>query len=278
MIIVNGTIIEPKRFPDGTVKINHHDLSNYGMDVYNISWLYENDAEMFVLYCLIKQLRTTNPWGKVLDFYLTLPYLPNARMDRIKNPDEIFTLKYFAEFLNSLQFDEVKIADVHSYVAPALINHYKDYPIDHLVKQVITKHKIETLFFPDEGAMKRYSEQYNMPYAFGLKKRDWATGQIQSLKIVNKKLVKDKDILIIDDICSKGGTFWYSAQALKEAGANKIYLWVTHCEKAIIEGELIRNNIIEKVFTTDSIMTEDFIEKNCLRDFITMHKEFGLYE
>lgn len=65
-----------------------------------------------------------------------------------------------------------------------------------------------------------------------------------------------KDILIVDDICSKGGTFYYSAKKLKEAGVGKIYLYVTHCENTIYEGELLKNNgLIEKIYTTDTILT-----------------------
>lgn len=34
------------------------------------------------------------------------------------------------------------------------------------------------LFYPDEGAVKRYSTMFNEPYVFGIKKRDWSTGEI----------------------------------------------------------------------------------------------------
>lgn len=43
-------------------------------------------------------------------------------MDRVKNKDEVFTLKYFCEFINSLEFDEVTVVDPHSSVSRALLN------------------------------------------------------------------------------------------------------------------------------------------------------------
>ena len=113
------------------------------------------------------------------------------------------------------------------------------------------------MFYPDEGAMKRYSSSFIMPYAFGLKDRDWSTGVIKGLKLVNEELVKDKDVLIVDDICSKGGTFYHSAKALKEAGADNIYLYVTHCENTIFEGELLKSDLIKHIYTTDSIFTNE---------------------
>ena len=65
--------------------------------------------------------------------------------------------------------------------------------------------------------------------------------------------VKDRNILIIDDICSKGGTFTHTAKALKAAGADEIYLYVTHCEPTIYKGSVLTDGLIEKVFTTNSI-------------------------
>ena len=57
----------------------------------------------------------------------------------------------------------------------------------------------------------------------------------------------------MDDICSYGGTFHRAATALKEAGARKVYLYITHCENAIWRGKLPDSDLIEKVFTTNSI-------------------------
>ena len=63
-------------------------------------------------------------------------------------------------------------------------------------------------------------------------------------------------VLIVDDICSRGGTFYHSAKALKNLGAGEIYLYVSHCENSILEGDLLTSNLVEKVFTTNSIFTK----------------------
>ena len=111
------------------------------------------------------------------------------------------------------------------------------------------------IFFPDEGANKRYSSIFNtisFPSTFGVKKRDWSTGKIQDLTIIDPEVVKGKDVLIIDDICSYGGTFCAAAAKLKEAGCNKIYLAITHCESNIFKGHVF--DVIDEVFTTNSII------------------------
>ena len=126
------------------------------------------------------------------------------------------------------------------------------------LQKVLEKIGVENIlmFYPDEGAMKRYSSMFDCPYAFGIKKRDWATGQIQGLEVSGQKeLVEGSTILIVDDICSKGGTFYHSAKALKELGAGKIYLYISHCENTIFEGEILKDDLIERVFTTNSIFT-----------------------
>jgi ribose-phosphate pyrophosphokinase len=111
--------------------------------------------------------------------------------------------------------------------------------------------------------MKRYSDMINMPYAFGIKKRDWETGKILGLDIMNTELVKGKNILIIDDICSRGGTFLHAAKALKAAGANRIFLYVTHAEKTMVEGEMYNNlDLVEKIYTTDYTFNIEWDDRN----------------
>ena len=114
------------------------------------------------------------------------------------------------------------------------------------------------MFYPDEGAMKRYSGLVAKPYAFGIKDRDWSSGQIIGLKAEGcVESIKDNTVLIVDDICSRGGTFYHSALKLKELGAKNILLYVTHCENTILEGEVLTCGLIDKVFTTNSLFTAE---------------------
>lgn len=82
--------------------------------------------------------------------------------------------------------------------------------------------------------MKRYSQKLiTIPYAYGIKNRDWRSGEILGLDIIQKENINGSrySYFIIDDICSRGGTFIASAKALKEAGAKDIYLLVTKIVK-----------------------------------------------
>ena len=270
MITVNGKTIEIGNFPDGTILMKQGCTDTVFA---SINWRYENDREFLALIYLVKHLRRLG--YKTVD--LVMPYIPNARMDRVKNDEDVFTLKYFAELLNSLNLTSVTVLDPHSSVSEALINNLVVESPEKYICQVLEKIPLEhwwvddslsflphtkerfsvTMFYPDEGAMKRYSGMINLPYAFGIKKRNWKTGYIEGLDVAgNVDSIMGRDILIVDDICSRGGTFYHSAKKLKELGARDIYLYVSHCENTILEGELLKGDLIKKVFTTDSIFTK----------------------
>ena len=262
MIKVNGVEIKQNKFPDNTLLMkfdpNSDDFS-YDRGAIEVEWLYENDAELFALICVKRHLDRsfTNP-----HVVLSLPYIPHARMDRVKSDEDVFTLKYFCEVINSLHFDNVWVRDAHSNVSLALLENVQEEPIVSYVLDAIFLAKADALFFPDEGAMKRYSGEFDIPYAFGMKKRDWKTGNILGLDLVNPENIVGKNVLIVDDICSKGGTFYHSAKALKAAGAKSVSLYVTHCEKTIVLGELASTDgLVDHVYTTKSIFPDYLFEE-----------------
>lgn len=96
-----------------------------------------------------------------------------------------------------------------------------------------------------------------MEYVFCIKHRDWRTGKIERLELTEPEKVNGRNILIVDDICSRGGTFTHTAKALKEAGAEEVMLYVTHCENTILKGTVLTDGLISRVFTTDSILRVD---------------------
>lgn len=262
MIKVNGQTVDIGRFPDGTFLAK---VFTPETDI-TISWFYESDAELASVMYLTKHFRAHG--AKYICLFM--PYIPNARQDRVKTCDDIFTLKYFAEFINSLKFDKVVVLDPHSTVSEALFDNIqilspKPY-IEKVYNKVVRSGKYQNehgvtkfaIFYPDEGAMKRYSTMFPTNHClFGIKKRDWATGKIEGLEVSGDTEVLDgATVLIIDDICSRGGTFYHSAKKLKELGVKNIVLYITHCENTIHEGEIFTSGLIDRVYTTNSIITK----------------------
>ena len=280
MIKIDGKEIILGKFPDGTPLLKPDiDFSKYEeCKRATLTWHFESNEEMVAVMFLTRHLQRNG----ILFIDLIMPYIPNARQDRVKSSNDVFTLKYFAEFINELAFDTVTVLDPHSSVSEALIDNIiienpKKYICETIERlEVIRRPILSTpvldsnklnpnrliVFYPDEGAMKRYSGLINIPYAFGIKKRDWESGKIAGLDVAGStNLVAGSDVLIIDDISSRGGTFYHSAKKLKELGADKIYLYVSHCEATILDGEIFKSGLIDKVFTTNSIFNAEAMKR-----------------
>lgn len=253
MILLDNEKIIPKKFPDGTyhLSINVTDKQILSSAA-TISWYYDSEEELSIIIFLTRHLQEKGI--KIID--LILPYVPNARQDRVKENYDVFTLKYFCEIINFLNFNVVYILDPHSPVSEALINNVRVLSPCHYISKVISEIDDGNLllFYPDEGSMKRYTYFMKREYAFGIKERDWRTGEILGLNIGGcAEKIKGSNILIVDDICGSGDTFYYAAKLLKENGAKDIYLYATHCENRVLKERLLSSGLIKKLYTTNSI-------------------------
>lgn len=256
MLKVNGYDVTQGFFGDGTEKIT---LSSESFDEYEsngnywyLEWLYEPNEEM-LLWFVVNHLHEITKDVKIM---LHMPYIPNARMDRVHDIDEVFMMKHFAKFLNDLNLTRVFVLDPHSDVSSALINNVVIMSPEMYIAKVNHIVKPDVVFFPDAGAKKRYGNMIEeTPITYGEKVRDWKTGKITGYDVMNKELIKCKKMLIIDDICSYGGTFFHAANALEKLGATSVNLYVTHLEDSVSLGEFIQHPLLDKIYTTKSIYT-----------------------
>lgn len=270
MIKLNENIVEMGRFPDGTMAIKNEFFADIvNENEFAFEWYYENNNETMLLFNVVMHLKEHAP--RDAKFYLYMYYIPNARMDRTKEVSEVFTLKYFCQLINMMNFEKVFVLDAHSSVSLALIDRVVQLDVGQYINNAIEMYNPDVIFFPDEGSCKRYADIINgkamhgrstktkhaYPVAYANKKRDWCTAKILGLEVVGKELLEGKRVLIVDDICSKGGTFYYSAKALRECGATNIGLYITHCENTILTGDLIKSDLVENIYTTNSIFTEE---------------------
>lgn len=266
MIKIDEKEIALSKFPDGTPLLKPDiDFSKYVDEKRaTLTWHFESNEEMVAVMFLTKYLKRNG----ILFIDLVMPYIPNARQDRVKSSNDVFTLKYFAEFINELALNTVTVLDPHSSVSEALFDNLvieaPEKYIDKAIAKIYEKTNNEPLmaFYPDEGAMKRYAGMLSMPYAFGIKKREWESGKIVGLDVAGEiDNIIGENIIIVDDISSRGGTFYHSAKKLKKLGANKIYLYISHCESTILDGEIFKSGLIDKVFTTNSIFNSKAMER-----------------
>lgn len=279
MLYINGFEVFEGRFPDNTFHINKFDCEYlriastkqnsdgydshfYAMENDNsacITWKYEKPEELFMLQCIVMHLRDR---FNMKDISLVMPYAPNARMDRTKDAlGEINILKYFCRLINDMKFSMVLICDPHSDAVVNQLDHCIVYYMDNFIHDIVTGdtggESFDYIFFPDEGAAKRYGGIYTFrPHFVGEKVRDWSTGKIIGYEIKNQPAmlgdIADKKVLIVDDICSRGGTFTHAVNALLQIGFKHISLAVTHLENTVFAGPLLRGPI-ERIYCTDSL-------------------------
>lgn len=197
---------------------------------------------------------------------LHVSYLLAARMDRVMLDGEPFSLKVIAGIINLAGFSKIKIFDPHSEVSTALIdrsyavpNHayVKDALEDYLLKNNTTTY---ALVSPDGGALKKI---HKLAYFLQvdnvvecMKERDVKTGALTNFKTTTENL-SDQTCFIIDDICDGGGTFAGTAKMLKEKGAKKVVLIVSH--GIFSKGTKIES--VDEIYTTDSFKAVDGV--NC---------------
>lgn len=255
MIKLNNEKINIEHFPDGTIRILNCPTLTRSLVTFH--WFFENNEELLALQMLVKHYRANY---SVSSMMLYMPYVINSRMDRVEDPtSELFTLKYTCEMINDMKFDAVYVMHPHSNVCMALLNNcFIDRSYIYTIEDLIKELKPDYLYYPDEGCKKQMERVLKYPYIFGMKHRNWEDGKITGMEIVTNGVdLKDKKILMIDDICSKGTTFLKSAEALNKLGVNEMNLYVTHCEDSIFDGELLKNNLINKIYTTNSILTKE---------------------
>lgn len=270
MIKLNGKVVSFEKFPNGETRLVESEIKNNLNEPNNVSFKYESDADLIQLLILKKYLDSLKYSSS-----LTIKYMPYSRMDRQEN-ESAFTLKYITEFINSLNFIEVKIIEPHSDVSVALLDnvtaHYINFDLlPRVLDEVGFDDEIDYIMFPDAGASKRYSKMKMKNVVIGNKNRNFQTGEIKGLELQGNFNTSGNKAVIVDDLSSYGGTFVRAAEALREQGIEKVYLLVAHAENSVFKGKLFEH--IDHLFTTDSIITEEGNWENAkFKNQLTIYK------
>lgn len=196
---------------------------------------------------------------------LDIRYLLGARMDRRINSYTPNTLEVVARLINGAGFRKVRILDPHSRVSCDLLDAETVYPTG--IVGLVLRHCMPSetvIVVPDKGARGRVTD---LLAALGVegqrftvvqceKRRDSGTGALSGFTVEDGSRVHGKACVILDDICDGGGTFTGLAGVLREHGATRVDLYVTH---SIMSKGLILAGV-DRIFTTDSYRAADGTE------------------
>lgn len=172
-----------------------------------------------------------------------IPYMGYARQDREFLPGEIVTMKVLGKLFKSAGASKIIVVDIHSSIGlkhfsiktknitaiPDLVGFFKKLSL-----------KNPLVVSPDQGGKERakeFAKEFNSDYIALEKTRDKKTGKV---KIKTKNLeVENRDLILVDDIISTGGSIIKATQFLKKQKCKKIYVACTHA--------LLMNNAEKKI-------------------------------
>lgn len=287
MIYLNEKPVEFIHFPNNEKRLDlPKELVNFSDThiVNDIYWKYETDESIFELLLVDNAMKSYNQ-----DYNLYIGYMPYSRMDRVKEQGTAFSLEVMVHIINNLScVNGIYVLDPHS---PITLQELNKYPLsDHafefdysLAKDMIDYTQLDVnnawFVFPDKGAATRYNADDYPNVIVCEKIRNFATGKIESIKAVIEKVThqpaENAPIIIIDDLCSYGGTFVGAIQAIENdlnIKSTENWLVVTHAERAIDMGQVPL--IFNQIFTTDSIYTPQGYQYMNVKPFDSLGKVY----
>jgi len=256
---------EIKKFPDGEnyLRINIEDETLItGKEVIIVqstgpSFNADQNARLMELFMMIDSVKRMGA-KKII---VVVPYLAYTRQDKIFRPGESQFSNVVLQMINYIGIDEFYSVDIHT---PQVLNDCscKAINIDSM-KLLADYIKLRgasdiVVVAPDKGAIERSSAfanhfGENVPIEVFEKKRDVKTGEI---KMKGSLDLKEKDVVIADDIIATGGTMATAIKLAKESGARKVFAVATH---ALLLGQAkykILKAGADEIIGTDSIDNE----------------------
>lgn len=243
---------ELRIFPDGESKVTLKGKPSGKIIV--VQSIYPPvDSNLIRALALVSQARRHSS-----QVYTVIPYLGYARQDREFLPGEIVTISLVAKMFKSVGATRIIIVDIHSMIALNLfqIPTKNVSAIEELVKYFKRlKLKSPLVVSPDIGGIQRaknFARLLGTDFIALEKQRDRRTGEV-AIKQGNHHDVKGRDLILVDDMISTGGSIVKAAEYLKKQKCGKIYATCTH---ALLMGDAekkIKRAGVTKIVSTNTI-------------------------
>lgn len=238
-------------FADGEFSVSYEE-SIRGRDVFLVQSTFPNSDNLMELLLMIDAAKRASAKSIIA----VTPYFGWARQDRKDKPRVSIGAKLVADLLSVAGIDRLITMDLHA----DQIQGFFDVPVDHLYASAVLLPYIKSLNLedlviatPDVGGSKRastYSKYLNVPLVLCNKTRLKAN-VVESIQIIGD--VKDKNVIIVDDMVDTAGTITKAADIMKEAGAKSVRAVASHCVMSGPASERVQNSSLEEITFTDSI-------------------------
>jgi len=246
---------EVGKFSDGEIFVNINETVR-GSDVFVVQStctpVNDNFMELLIMIDALKRASA----GRIT---AVIPYFGYARQDRKAKQRDPISAKLCADLITAAGADRVLTMDLH---APQ-IQGFFNIPLDHLLGQQLLAGYYRDIFkddkentvvvSPDLGSVTRarkFADKIDVSIAIIDKRRPRANVS-EVMNIIGD--IKDKNVILVDDMIDTAGTIVNGAVALKERGAKKVCACCTH---AVLSGpaiERIQNSPIEELLILDTV-------------------------
>ena len=270
--LVDATI---KKFPDKEIFVEIKENVR-GEDVFVIqSTSFPANDHVMELLITIDALKR----GSAKRIAAIVPYYGYARQDRKSGPRTPISAKLLANLISIAGANRALMVDLHA----GQIQGFFDIPTDNLfaapvfISDIKKKFRSENTIIvsPDVGGVVRaraIAKRVDCDLAIIDKRRERASVS-EVMNIIGE--VKDKDCILIDDICDTAGTLTNAALALKNDKAKSVYTYITHGVLSDPAIERIENSPIDKMIITDSILARDDVIKSNKIDILSIAPLIG---
>jgi ribose-phosphate pyrophosphokinase len=252
---------EIRTFPDGESKITISGIISKRKSIVVQSICPPVDTNLIHALSLISKAKETSD-----EVIAVIPYMGYARQDREFLPGEIITMKVLGKLFKGSGASKIIAVDIHSMLG---FKHFsiKTENISAIadLAQYFKKLNLKNplVVSPDQGGKERakvFAKEFGSEYIALEKKRDRKTGKVQ-IKTKNVDEVANRDLILVDDMISTGGSIVKATQFLKKQKCKRVYVACTHAL-------LINNaeNKIKKAGVTRIISTNTIPNKTSIVD------------
>ena len=243
---------ETKIFPDGESKITLRKIPKKSVILVVQSTYPPVDTNLLQVLSIISQVRKISSRT-----FAIMPYMGYARQDKQFLSGEVITMSVVAKMLQSAGAKKVIVVDIHSNTA---LNHF-NIPTENIsaipelakyFKKLNLKNPL--VVSPDAGGSsrsKKFASLLKSDFIVLKKHRDRKTGRV-SIQ-TTKADVQGKDLIIVDDMISTGGSVIKAAQFLKKQKCKRVFVACTH---GLLVGDAekkIRKAGVSRIISTNTI-------------------------
>tara|TARA_B100000963_G_scaffold175566_2_gene152654 strand:- start:8225 stop:9157 length:933 start_codon:yes stop_codon:yes gene_type:complete len=239
------------KFSDGELSFRYTETVR-GSDVYIVQSTVNGSDNLIELFLMIDAAKRAS--AKHVN--VVIPYYGYARQDRKDKPRIAVSAKLMANLLTASGASRVVTCDLHA----GQIQGFFDIPLDHLngssvFVPYVKKLNLENVIFasPDAGGTERvrdYAKYFDCEFVICDKTREKAN-EVKSVEVIGE--VKDKDVIIVDDLIDTGGTIAMASNVIMDKGAKSVRAIITHPVLSGNAEENLENSSLIELVVTDSI-------------------------